>query len=111
MMLLFFFFQQKTAYEVRISDWSSDVCSSDLDEELPLGHQEDALPVRLHGLALRRGQPAEAAALHDRRLGRIAEVMQVRAVEAGQALHRDENGRAACWERGVQSVQITVVAG
>src|SRR3546814_1406249 len=26
----FFFFQQKTAYEVRISDWSSDVCSSDL---------------------------------------------------------------------------------
>src|SRR3546814_8948596 len=28
--LLFFFFKQKTAYEVRISDWSSDVCSSDL---------------------------------------------------------------------------------
>src|SRR3546814_8651274 len=28
--MLFFFFKQKTAYEVRISDWSSDVCSSDL---------------------------------------------------------------------------------
>src|SRR3546814_3995931 len=28
--LLFFFFRQKTAYEMRISDWSSDVCSSDL---------------------------------------------------------------------------------
>src|SRR3546814_7015769 len=28
---LFFFFKQKTAYEMRISDWSSDVCSSDLD--------------------------------------------------------------------------------
>src|SRR3546814_4798328 len=27
---LFFFFKQKTAYELRISDWSSDVCSSDL---------------------------------------------------------------------------------
>src|SRR3546814_7467444 len=27
---LFFFFKQKTAYEMRISDWSSDVCSSDL---------------------------------------------------------------------------------
>src|SRR3546814_6199256 len=27
-----FFFKQKTAYEMRISDWSSDVCSSDLDE-------------------------------------------------------------------------------
>src|SRR3546814_817667 len=29
--LLVFFFKQKTAYEMRISDWSSDVCSSDLD--------------------------------------------------------------------------------
>src|SRR3546814_4695432 len=29
-MVCFFFFKQKTAYEVRISDWSSDVCSSDL---------------------------------------------------------------------------------
>src|SRR3546814_392582 len=28
--MLFFFFKQKTAYELRISDWSSDVCSSDL---------------------------------------------------------------------------------
>src|SRR3546814_14579180 len=30
-MCSFFFFKQKTAYEMRISDWSSDVCSSDLD--------------------------------------------------------------------------------
>src|SRR3546814_2337425 len=29
--LLIFFFKQKTAYEVRISDWSSDLCSSDLE--------------------------------------------------------------------------------
>src|SRR3546814_3064754 len=29
-MFFFFFFKQKTAYEMRISDWSSDVCSSDL---------------------------------------------------------------------------------
>src|SRR3546814_10183190 len=28
--VMFFFFKQKTAYEMRISDWSSDVCSSDL---------------------------------------------------------------------------------
>src|SRR3546814_1449637 len=28
----FFFFKHKTAYEMRISDWSSDVCSSDLDD-------------------------------------------------------------------------------
>src|SRR3546814_19647859 len=31
--ILFFFFKQKTAYEMRISDWSSDVCSSDLMRE------------------------------------------------------------------------------
>src|SRR3546814_3749620 len=30
---LFFFFKQKTAYEMRISDWSSDVCSSDLADD------------------------------------------------------------------------------
>src|SRR5881227_2394250 len=28
----FFFFKQKTAYEITVRDWSSDVCSSDLDE-------------------------------------------------------------------------------
>src|SRR3546814_19727512 len=32
----FFFFKQKTAYEMRISDWSSDVCSSDLVADDPL---------------------------------------------------------------------------
>src|SRR3546814_9682431 len=32
-MCCFFFFKQKTAYEMRISDWSSDVCSSDLSLE------------------------------------------------------------------------------
>src|SRR3546814_5200272 len=32
----FFFFKQKTAYEMRISDWSSDVCSSDLQHVLHL---------------------------------------------------------------------------
>src|SRR3546814_5977670 len=39
--LCFFFFKQKTAYEMRISDWSSDVCSSDLARWLdnPLLHQ------------------------------------------------------------------------
>src|SRR3546814_13817749 len=33
-MLFFFFFKQKTAYEMRISDWSSDVCSSDLPKAI-----------------------------------------------------------------------------
>src|SRR3546814_15875974 len=34
--MCFFFFKQKTAYEMRISDWSSDVCSSDLEVETTL---------------------------------------------------------------------------
>src|SRR3546814_7057172 len=36
----FFFFKQKTAYEMRISDWSSDVCSSDLIEPRQPAHQK-----------------------------------------------------------------------
>src|SRR3546814_6543004 len=36
---LFFFFKQKTAYEMRISDWSSDVCSSDLQGDIPLDNE------------------------------------------------------------------------
>src|SRR3546814_7902582 len=41
-----FFFKQKTAYEMRISDWSSDVCSSDLrvDVEAAVGLVEDREP-------------------------------------------------------------------
>src|SRR3546814_3556013 len=42
---LFFFFKQKTAYEMRISDWSSDVCSSDLANVAP----EHRLDPRFHG--------------------------------------------------------------
>src|SRR3546814_10951428 len=37
---MFFFFKQKTAYEMRISDWSSDVCSSDFAERLELRDEQ-----------------------------------------------------------------------
>src|SRR3546814_14301031 len=47
-----FFFKQKTAYELRISDWSSDVCSSDL-------RRQGALTLR-HPVGIR--QPLEAVA-------------------------------------------------
>src|SRR3546814_10605797 len=47
--LVFFFFKQKTAYEMRISDWSSDVCSSDLPAP--------AHPARLLPLRRRRRRP------------------------------------------------------
>src|SRR3546814_10706392 len=46
--VVFFFFKQKTAYEMRISDWSSDVCSSDLLVGALLGHRADRLPGEQH---------------------------------------------------------------
>src|SRR3546814_4467618 len=48
----FFFFKQKTAYEMRISDWSSDVCSSDLGVALGVGQR--------HRARLRRDQADQA---------------------------------------------------
>src|SRR3546814_7066445 len=54
----FFFFKQKTAYEMRISDWSSDVCSSDL---APGGHVRGGSFWRAQ-----RGQTPRAAANPER---------------------------------------------
>src|SRR3546814_2388699 len=45
MVVFFFFFKQKTAYEMRISDWSSDVCSSDLLTDVVGLSVADGLPV------------------------------------------------------------------
>src|SRR3546814_11728432 len=69
--MVLFFFKQKTAYEMRISDWSSDVCSSDLPAQdlllVAIGGQQH--PQRRHRLvgdvdaqvatvdAVRRGHP------------------------------------------------------
>src|SRR3546814_14370160 len=41
--VVFFFFKQKTAYEMRISDWSSDVCSSDLPLDILRAHVDARL--------------------------------------------------------------------
>src|SRR3546814_18011742 len=57
----FFFFKQKTAYEMRISDWSSDVCSSDLVEVFA----EQALAHHLAQVAMSRRDDAHVGA--DRR--------------------------------------------
>src|SRR3546814_3430752 len=55
----FFFFKQKTAYEMRISDWSSDVCSSDLVIDAIVRDVPQALRPAWQELA---GQAAEANA-------------------------------------------------
>src|SRR3546814_8202971 len=43
----FFFFKQKTAYEMRISDWSSDVCSSDLRVHILRADARQNIPIEL----------------------------------------------------------------
>src|SRR3546814_5862676 len=75
--MCFFFFKQKTAYEMRISDWSSDVCSSDLDApderkafmvaEAGMAAILSAAPGNIAGLAaIAIGEPEarDAAATH-----------------------------------------------
>src|SRR3546814_1363754 len=47
-MHVLFFFKQKTAYEMRISDWSSDVCSSDLGKRLPI--RQSKIVVQFRGV-------------------------------------------------------------
>src|SRR3546814_5874618 len=79
--LFFFFFKQKTAYEMRISDWSSDVCSSDL---LHADRRPDA--------------PGVLAARHLHRVaGEQAGVEE--GPEEGGEEHHLEIGRASCRER------------
>src|SRR3546814_5460842 len=75
-----FVFKQKTAYEMRISDWSSDVCSSDLRRLQVAG-------LRLHiGLLDQRGRAIGAIVLRDdpvQRFGRGLRLAGVRLVERG----------------------------
>src|SRR3546814_6937661 len=49
---IFFCFRQKTAYEMRISDWSSDVCSSDLAETARSGVEHPAARCEMVGKAV-----------------------------------------------------------
>src|SRR3546814_6504508 len=78
--MLFFFFKQKTAYEMRISDWSSDVCSSDLTALDPEQH-----PLAVDVVDLERchlGHP-QARAISDRQ----RRLMLERACGIEQPLH------------------------
>src|SRR3546814_5818029 len=108
--LLFFFFKQKTAYDMRISDWSSDVCSSDLPTPTPacpdplnssllattcstrmqnnggVGQQSD--------LARQSGQGSRNQDVPERRQDREFQHRHQRKME--------KIGRASCRERGCQ---------
>src|SRR3546814_4199634 len=88
----FFFFKQKTAYEMRISDWSSDVCSSDLKGFLLNHIISELLPPREDGYLYANADPVTGqAAWYDLRV-------RIEKVAAG------EIGRASCRERVCQYV-------
>src|SRR3546814_9731561 len=100
---LFFFFKQKTAYEMRISDWSSDVCSADLEcagdgRVAAIGeHQQHALG---HPLAEHREErPCEIGAAPFAGARILVEMPEGVPIRLG-----DEIGRASCRERGCQYV-------
>src|SRR3546814_1483306 len=104
--VFFFFFKQKTAYEVRISYWSSDVCSSDL------GRLQSAAVITGR---TRIGPGAVRADLHGLEHAIVAADGSAAGTERHQMHHRnrhhpafddrvEEIGRASCRERVCQYV-------
>src|SRR3546814_6842743 len=125
--MVVFFFKQKTAYEMRISDWSSYVCSSDLLAVTQNLNQffEDAVMQEavffeafVAGAEKLNAALVALAALADRDDGDCAHQAQQRAFYAlvalvralergfGDAVNDRQFGRAACWERGCKYVKI-----
>src|SRR3546814_19903886 len=91
-------FKQKTPYELRISDWSSDVCSSDLQ-----GRMAD------HGRAMVNGMTEDGC----RSSHAGSPSVRPARVRKGSAISRDSRkiGRASRRERVCQHASISVVAG
>src|SRR3546814_1925933 len=125
--VIFFLFKQKTAYEMRISDWISDVCSSDLLEAVAgpraqrgLGQhaagrvsgakKQDAAFHRLDPGG-RNGQPLRSAGTANRRARRAGLIRRVRAAVVGQVgdepVHGIEPGAVADVAAAVRSEEHT----
>src|SRR3546814_19178130 len=119
---LFFFFKQKTAYEMRISDWSSDVCSSDL---LPLCRTGDVpfpfpVPARRKGAHVPGNAGFAACARSCCGLSKNVSHLQNQSMTASRircaatpfllpSMPRSI-GRWSCKERVCKDVYISVVA-
>src|SRR3546814_10535658 len=89
---VFFFFKEKTAYEMRISDWSSDVCSSDL--------QAQEQPSQLRFVQIVEG-PHRAPVIGTAgdlrcRIQRQLAIAGLRQCQAGESRRDREVGRASC---------------
>src|SRR3546814_15981934 len=121
---VFFFFKQKTAYEMRISDWSSDVCSSDLRRK-PTSSSSARIPARRparprsweSGRSPKENGWRSSGEPDARRYCNAEGAMPMSLKPELQAIHaelpdwrRDQLGRASCRERGCQYDLIWVVA-
>src|SRR3546814_5653387 len=105
--IVFFFFKQKTAYEMRISDWSSDVSSSDL--WWPRPKPSSASPPKQARVVLLFAKGSGACRspflFLERHKGSVSRAMSdeleqlVQSAQADIAACADEIGRAASWER------------
>src|SRR3546814_4915597 len=106
--MFFFFFKQKTAYEMRISDWSSDVCSSDLDRQIFGLHAHSAEHVGPTGCVSTPHETAPVVVIHDHRVfgefvgGIVAPDVTARTADRGILARKI--GRASCRERVCQYV-------
>src|SRR3546814_4137126 len=112
---MIFIFKQKTAYDVRISDWSSDVCSSDLRAGIDRSHAGNAeagvealkievdgdLIIREHGAAVILQRFARRVAPYFR-CGLRQLLFQIRGTPEREFSRGI--GRASCRERGCQYV-------
>src|SRR3546814_8338973 len=94
----FFFFKQKTAYEMRISDWSLDVCSSDLEVLGRFAIIRDAHQKMTVILDSKGSQDKEYKKLQ----GLILEELTAFRFSAKQV--EAQIGGASCWERVCQYV-------
>src|SRR3546814_5562445 len=91
---MFFFFKQKTAYEMRISDWSSDVCSSDLKHDgRGLHHRGNT---RAGGIGAWHFAMARSRATDDRR---VREIDQGHGLAARGTVARSPRGAIRRYDR------------
>src|SRR3546814_4071702 len=101
MWFVMFFFKKKTAYEMRISDWSSDVCSSDLRD---LG---DRLQYVRIGAAAADIAAHPLANFHIRRLGRRGQVAGDVAGDSRLDLFEHRDRRADLPRRAIAALKIS----
>src|SRR3546814_15730796 len=106
LLLFVFFVKQKTAYELRMSDWSSDVCSSDIPHAKQGFSSPDFRKVQLGQRAAIYARVSTADQSCERQLPDLTGF-----AERGGYAVIEEIGRASCRERVCQYVLISVVAG